>query len=152
MASIKSSGNKTTEQRFVQIIKSLSIVGWRRHWPLFGSPDFVFPKNKIAIFIDGCFWHGCPKHCRMPSSNVEYWNKKISGNYLRDRWVEKDLKSQGWLVYRFWEHELDGCASLTKKLNRLRSDLMSNSKGVKYNVKVLKPVLSSCRIKTPCRH
>lgn len=126
MTAIKSSGNKSTELRFIALLKASRIIGWRRCWPILGKPDFVFSKRKIAVFIDGCFWHGCPRHCRMPSSNCEYWKKKISGNSSRDRQVTSELKARGWIVYRIWEHELSGCASLTRKLNKLRFELSSD--------------------------
>jgi DNA mismatch endonuclease Vsr len=67
MSRVKSKNNKSTELGFISIIKEKNIIGWRRNYPLIGKPDFVFPKQRIAIFIDGCFWHKCPKHCRMPS-------------------------------------------------------------------------------------
>lgn len=123
MASVKSCGNKSTELRFVSILQAWSIVGWRRHYKVAGKPDFTFPRERIVVFIDGCFWHGCPKHCRMPASNVPYWEKKIKGNVRRDKRIRKSLKEQGWIVYRFWEHELKGCASLIGKLRRLKNSL-----------------------------
>jgi len=125
MATVKSSGNKSTEQRFVKLLRSSSIVGWRRHWPIAGKPDFVFPRKRIAVFIDGCFWHGCPKHCRMPASNVAYWDGKIRRNVRRDKKITRDLQGMGWIVFRFWEHELKGCASLSRKLNRLKKALFT---------------------------
>ena len=73
---------------------------------LIGKPDMVFPSYKIAVFIDGCFWHGCPKHCRMPSSNVKYWRQKISGNKKRDSKINKQLSREGWKVIRIWEHDI----------------------------------------------
>ena len=73
---------------------------------LMGKPDMVFPSYNIAIFIDGCFWHGCPKHYRMPSSNVKYWKQKISQNKKRDRKINKQLKKEGWKIIRIWEHDI----------------------------------------------
>lgn len=66
----------------------------------------VFPGKGAAAFIDGCFWHACPKHCRMPSSNTEYWRKKISGNRRRDKKIARQLRRKGWRVIRVWEHEV----------------------------------------------
>lgn len=106
MRQVQSRFNKSTELRFIQILKDRGIKGWRRNYPLVGKPDFVFPRVKIAVFIDGCFWHGCPKHCRMPSSNRDYWEQKIKRNVQRDRAVKKELKLKGWEIVRFWEHEL----------------------------------------------
>ncbi len=77
MAKVKSKGNRSTELKAIQIFNELNIIGWRRNYPVKGKPDFVFLKYKIAVFIDGCFWHGCKDHCRMPNSNQDYWQKKI---------------------------------------------------------------------------
>ena len=106
MASVKSKNTKTTELRFVSILKEKGITGWRRNYKLTGKPDFVFPRLKIAVFIDGCFWHGCPRHCRMPSSNTNYWNSKNQKNITRDKKISKTLKIIGWQVIRIWEHEI----------------------------------------------
>lgn len=120
MASVRSSGNKSTELKFISIMKVHSITGWRRHYHVYGNPDFVFPNKHIAIFIDGCFWHGCPKHCRMPASRIQYWENKIFGNAKRDRHVTRELKKRGWTVVRFWEHDLAGGPVLGRKLTRLK--------------------------------
>lgn len=76
----------------------------RRRLP--GSPDIVFVSAGAAVFIDGCFWHGCPQHCRRPSSNRDYWLPKIERNMRRDRRVDAELKEAGWRVIRLWEHEV----------------------------------------------
>lgn len=67
--------------------------------------DIVFTKRKIAVFVDGCFWHGCPLHATMPESNVDYWVPKLQRNIERDRETTLKLKSLGWVVLRFWAHE-----------------------------------------------
>jgi len=120
MARVKSKGNKSTEIRFIGELRARSVSGWRRHLDVPGKPDFVFPKSKIAVFIDGCFWHGCPRHCRMPATNTRYWVNKIDGNKQRDGRVTKELRKMGWIVFRFWEHELAGTASLNRKINRIK--------------------------------
>lgn len=71
-----------------------------------GHPDIVFPKEKIAIFIDGCFWHRCPEHYNRPATNTSTWDEKISRNVIRDQSVNKLLTANNWLVLRFWEHEV----------------------------------------------
>lgn len=119
MASVKSRNTKSTELRFISILKDKSITGWRRNYPLIGKPDFVFPCLRIAVFIDGCFWHGCPNHCRMPSSNVDYWHNKIEKNKKRDKKITKNLKMKGWQVIRVWEHEIKS-GKLSKKLKRIK--------------------------------
>jgi len=67
--------------------------------------DVVFTRQKVAVFIDGCFWHGCPTHCRMPSRNRDYWEAKIGRNQERDYRVTAALAADGWRVIRIWEHE-----------------------------------------------
>ena len=90
-----------------------------------GKPDFGNKKRKIAIFIDGCFWHGCPKHCRMPKSREKYWVPKIQKNMERDSRYTKELKRRGWTVMRLWEHEVrenpDKCRDkIMAKLEKLK--------------------------------
>ena len=69
-------------------------------------PDIAWKRRKIAVFVDGCFWHGCPLHCRRPSTRTTYWNRKIEGNMERDADVTQRLREEGWTVLRFWEHEV----------------------------------------------
>jgi len=106
MAKVKSTGNRSTELKAIQIFNELNIIGWRRNYPVEGKPDFVFLKYKIAVFIDGCFWHGCEEHCRMPNSNQDYWQKKIDKNKNRDIIVNKKFSNREWIVIRIWEHDL----------------------------------------------
>ena len=68
--------------------------------------DVAFPSKKVAIFVDGCFWHGCPIHSHLPKTNSAYWTPKLRKNIERDNVTNKRLKSHGWTVLRFWEHEL----------------------------------------------
>ncbi|MDC9003262.1 very short patch repair endonuclease [Mycobacterium marinum] len=68
-------------------------------------PDIVFTKRRVAVFVDGCFWHSCPEHGRKPQVNGGYWSPKLEGNAVRDRVQTAALKSAGWTVLRFWEHE-----------------------------------------------
>ncbi|MBX7136315.1 MAG: very short patch repair endonuclease [Fimbriimonadaceae bacterium] len=68
-------------------------------------PDIVFTKRKVAIFVDGCFWHSCPTHGRQPTANADYWSPKLQRNAERDRQQTAALESAGWTVLRFWEHE-----------------------------------------------
>ena len=79
----------------------------RRSVPTFHvKPDFVFLKSRTAIFVDGCFWHGCPKHATKPANNRAFWQRKLAGNKKRDRVVNHALRRAGWRVFRVWEHEL----------------------------------------------
>ncbi|MDD2708115.1 MAG: very short patch repair endonuclease [Verrucomicrobiae bacterium] len=106
MSRIRGRGNKDTELALLTLFRSSRISGWRRHCPLPGRPDFVFPKQKLAVFVDGCFWHKCPSHCKLPSGNRRFWTKKLSANARRDRKVNRILRTKGWRVTRIWEHSL----------------------------------------------
>lgn len=68
-------------------------------------PDVVFTRQKVAVFVDGCFWHGCPQHCRRPKTNIEFWSRKLEQNQERDRRQNEALRQAGWVVLRIWEHE-----------------------------------------------
>ena len=82
------------------------IRGYRVHYKLPGKPDIVFPRKKIAVFIDGCFWHKCPKCFIEPRTNKVFWKEKISSNIKRDKDVNKQLKKMGWKIIRIWEHDV----------------------------------------------
>lgn len=79
---------------------------YRLHTKLPGRPDLLFLRERVAVFVDGCFWHGCPKHSTRPQSNQSFWDKKLSRNIERDREVTDILKTDGFTVLRFWEHEI----------------------------------------------
>ncbi len=123
MSNVRSSQNKTTELKLIAIFRRHRIVGWRRRWPIPGKPDFVFPKARLAIFVDGCFWHGCPKHGEHPASNRAFWSRKITRNRERDREVYRLLRSAGWRIGRIWEHELawKNEYKVARKIHRLIS-------------------------------
>ena len=108
MSRIRSRGNRGTELRLIAIFRLYGITGWRRNQPVFGRPDFVFPRERIAVFVDGCFWHGCPRHYNAPAHNAGFWRKKYETNRQRDRLVTRTLKQLGWRVVRIWEHALIG--------------------------------------------
>jgi DNA mismatch endonuclease, patch repair protein len=119
MSRIRSNGNYTTELRFIRIMRAYNIWGWRRQSKLPGRPDFVFTRYKVAVFIDGDFWHGNPKKFRIPKSNCDYWQQKILGNRARDRQVTKELKRLGWRVLRIWESSLKDEEAIVAKLKLL---------------------------------
>lgn len=106
MRNIKSKGNKSTELRLIQVFREQGINGWRRGYPVKGHPDFVFLKKRIAVFVDGCFWHG--HNCRNthPKENEEFWSKKIGANIEHDKTITEMFESKGWTVIRIWECEL----------------------------------------------
>jgi DNA mismatch endonuclease (patch repair protein) len=132
MSRIRSRGNRDTELALVRLLRANGITGWRRHArvavegrksrvdgkAISGSrhsslvsrltvrPDFVFRKLRTAIFVDGCFWHGCPRHATKPANNRTFWKKKLAGNKQRDQLVNRALRRAGWRVVRIWECEL----------------------------------------------
>ena len=108
MSLIRSRGNRTTELRLVALVREYGISGWRRSEPVFGKPDFVFRRERVAVFVDGCFWHGCPKakHAPLPKTRKEWWAEKLSRNKSRDRLVNRTLRKTGWTVLRVWECDL----------------------------------------------
>jgi len=149
MSRIRSKGNRTTEGRLMAMMREARITGWRRQvalrlpvseprLPAPGAaeqkrgrtlkptksvrPDFVFRRERVAVFVDGCFWHGCPRHGTRPKQNGRFWREKIERNQARDRRVTRALRAQGWKVLRLWE-----CALTLKRqnatLNRLRRAL-----------------------------
>lgn len=100
-------GRNTKPELIIRKLLSLNgIRGYRINYKLAGKPDIVFTKYKLAVFIDGCFWHKCPQCFRQPDNNKEFWEKKIEGNVKRDNNVDNQLKKEGWKVLRFWEHLL----------------------------------------------
>jgi DNA mismatch endonuclease (patch repair protein) len=85
---------------------------YRVDWALPGMPrrraDIAFPRRRVAIFVDGCFWHSCPVHKTAPASNSQWWAQKLAKNVSRDRETDEYLRNMGWTVLRFWEHESVG--------------------------------------------
>jgi len=134
MALIRSRGNQSTEARLIAVFRLHGITGWRRgkrlEWkiargelkPFRVHPDFVFRAQKLAVFVDGCFWHGCPIHGTQPKQNAAFWRKKIATNRTRDRLVTRSLRARGWKVLRLWEHEL-ARKHARRLLGRLRRSL-----------------------------
>ena len=123
MRKVKSCGNKSTEIKLISVFRENNISGWRRNYAVKGHPDFVFLKMKIAVFVDGCFWHG--HNCRntTPSDNKDYWDKKRERNIRHDREVTAIFEARGWTVIRIWECELKkkNVTILMKKLEPLLS-------------------------------
>ena len=120
MRAVKSKGGRSTEAKLRAALVSHGIRGWRINADeLPSKPDFVFEKELLAIFVDGCFWHGCPKCYRRPRSNRSYWDAKVTKNIERDRRQRRKLRKFGWSVIRLWEHEfkVDSSAAL-KRINR----------------------------------
>jgi DNA mismatch endonuclease (patch repair protein) len=120
MAAIRSAGNKGTELKLAAILRTHGIKGWRRHQQLPGKPDFAFRREHLAVFVDGCFWHGCRWHLRMPKGNREYWQHKIARKVERDRETNRSLRQAGWRLLRVWEHSLGAPATV---VGRIESEL-----------------------------
>jgi DNA mismatch endonuclease (patch repair protein) len=135
MARIRGRGNKATEMAFVDLLRSHGITGWRRHRPLTldkhaglvrkrgkklprVKPDFVFAGLRAVVFIDGCFWHGCPLHATKPAGNAEFWDRKLRYTKERDQYVTRALRKRNWAVLRFWEHELRHRDRVVTRLKR----------------------------------
>jgi len=106
MSSVRSKKNKSTELRLIKIFSDINVKGWRRNYRIKGKPDFVFLKKKIAVFADGCFWHGHGCRNITPDNNKDYWKNKITTNRNRDKNITKHLQLIGWIVVRIWECEL----------------------------------------------
>jgi len=108
MAKVRSTGNRSTEIAVAAILRAARIRGWRRQPKnIAGRPDFYFPSARLALFVDGCFWHGCPRCQRnTPSARREFWVNKINNNRRRDEKIRRTLRWQGYRVFRVWEHSV----------------------------------------------
>lgn len=119
MSTIRSSGNRSTELRLIVLMKREGITGWHRRYRLTGKPDFVFFKERLAIFVDGCFWHGCPRCRNIPATNDAYWVEKNERNRARDRLITRRLRDKGWTVLRIWEHSLRNPQRVSNMIQRV---------------------------------
>jgi DNA mismatch endonuclease (patch repair protein) len=115
MAKVRGRGNLTTEEALAKVFRAEGWSGWRRQRKVGGliaggrfqvRPDFVFTARRLAVFVDGCFWHGCPRHGTRPRGNAAFWRAKFRRNRERDRRDTRNLRRAGWKVLRLWEHEL----------------------------------------------
>jgi DNA mismatch endonuclease (patch repair protein) len=129
MSRIKGHGNATTELRMIAIFREHGIIGWRRKRSIYGSPDFVFPSARVAIFVDGCFWHGCPIHGALPRTNRAFWRKKLSRNKARDQQVNRILRKMGWKTTRLWQHDLHSSSKVAHRIVNLLSKTSPNIRG-----------------------
>jgi DNA mismatch endonuclease, patch repair protein len=108
MAAIRSRSNRSTERRFAALLRRAQVSGWKLHFSnVIGKPDFYFPEQGIAVFVDGCFWHGCPKCFQAPRQNASFWAAKIGSNRKRDKKITRRLRRDGIRVIRLWEHDLE---------------------------------------------
>lgn len=114
MSRVRSTKNKSTEIKLIEIFKREGIHGWKRNYKVKGHPDFVFIDRRIAIFVDGCFWHGHDCRNTRPKDNADYWTKKRERNMQHDKEITELFKSRGWTVIRIWECELSAKNKSTK--------------------------------------
>jgi DNA mismatch endonuclease (patch repair protein) len=105
MQSIRGKGNKTTEIKPLSIFKEHKVTGWRCHQPLPSKSNFAFLKQKV-VFVDGCFWHGCPGCYKEPNKFKTFWKNKVEGNQKGNRRVTRQLHEKGWKVCRIRECRL----------------------------------------------
>lgn len=100
--------NRDTRPELVlrKALYQAGIRGYRVRTTVKGHPDIVFPRSRVAIFVDGCFWHGCTRCRNIPSTNLQFWQRKIQANRERDKFINQTLQNQGWTVLRFWEHDI----------------------------------------------
>jgi DNA mismatch endonuclease (patch repair protein) len=126
MSRVRSRGNETTEMRLASLLRKAGLHGWRRNQRVLGNPDFVWPLKKLAVFVDGCFWHGhrCGKNIT-PKTNAKEWRQKITGNIARDRRITRLLRRRAWHVVRIWECQLTKNPNAC--INKIRRSLVSAS-------------------------
>jgi DNA mismatch endonuclease Vsr len=121
MRRVHSAKNASTERVILAALRSRHIAGWKlRPRGLPGSPDIFFPVARLAVFLDGCFWHGCPSCFRAPSTRTQYWGPKIAKNRQRDRRVTCTLRRKGYRVLRLWEHQIRTGEATHRLLRRLQ--------------------------------
>lgn len=123
MAAVKGKHNRSTEIQFRMALVRDGVTGWVTHANLQGKPDIYFPKARVAIFLDGCFWHGCARCGHIPKTNPLFWATKISRNKNRDRRNSQLVKKAGIRVIRIWEHSLNDPPQLQRILRRIRAIL-----------------------------
>ena len=122
MSKVRSKGNKSTELRLIEVFHEYGITGWRRNYTVKGHPDFVFMERRIAVFVDGCFWHGHDCRNTRPKENEDFWAAKRERNIMHDREVTAKFEQRGWMVVRIWECELKkkNLPKLLVKLNLMK--------------------------------
>ena len=131
MSRIRGRGNEKTEVLLARLMRAEGLRGWRRHLPIPGRPDFSFRRQKVAVFVDGCFWHGCPRCFRLPKQNRAFWKAKIEGNRKRDQLVNGRLRRLRWKVLRIRECHLKDRKKVIKKIIKMIRSKPPFSKGLK---------------------
>ena len=123
MSRIKSK-NTGLEKLFREKVRGLGIKGYRLHYNLPGKPDIYFSQGRLAVFVDGCFWHGCPRCYTRPATNKDFWTAKIKKNRRRDGTVNRQLRKEGIRIIRFWGHQIK--ASPDRCAEKMRSYLLKS--------------------------
>jgi DNA mismatch endonuclease (patch repair protein) len=119
MAAIRGKSNKSTEVILRMALVRAGIKSWILHPNITGKPDFFFPGQRLALFVDGCFWHGCPRCGHIPSTRSLFWESKIERNRMRDKRNVRILKAEGVRSLRVWEHSLKK-SKLNSIINKLQ--------------------------------
>jgi DNA mismatch endonuclease (patch repair protein) len=119
MAAIRGRGNESTELAVARLLRANRVSGWRRHFPIPGTPDFAWPRQRVALFVDGCFWHGCPNCYVAPRRNRSFWAAKVERNRARDRAKTALLKREDWIVVRIWECRVSSPRTIARILRAL---------------------------------
>lgn len=134
MRAIRSRGNSSTEGRLRGAVAERGIRGWTLHpKEVFGVPDFFFKDCRVAIFVDGCFWHGCPRCGHIPKTNADYWVGKIERNKARDRAVNEALTGSAFSVLRFWECQIR--TVLPACVDRIATEIASKRRQMRSRAK-----------------
>lgn len=119
MGRIKSRGTKP-EEVLLRALRASGLSPSKKPETIDGSPDAAFKRARVAVFVDGCYWHGCPQHARIPQGpSAPYWRAKLGGNVARDKDVRAALEDDGWLVIRIWEHDLRSSANAAEQAERI---------------------------------
>jgi len=127
MASIRGKNNKSTEIRLRMALVRSGLKDWKLNYKgLPGKPDIFFLYAHVAVFVDGCFWHGCPKCGHIPKTRSEFWAAKIKGNRIRDKKIKMQLEMLGISAIRIWEHELVNKRKIAMAINRIEKVIKKN--------------------------
>ena len=129
MRAVKGKGT-SLERQLSAMLAGMGLGGWKKNVSdIQGKPDVAFPQERVLVFIDGCFWHGCP-HCnrKLPETNREYWEHKIKRNIERDKRNIQALVDDGWHVIRVWEHEMQNVATRSNVRSRIREAVVGKEK------------------------
>lgn len=117
--------NTEIEIDFCRCMRKLGLKGFRKGHSLEGKPDYIFPKEKVAVFLDGCFWHACPRCYKEPKTNKKFWKTKAINNKIRDNMVTTMFRKKKWRVKRFWEHQIKRdpliCIETLKKFLKVKN-------------------------------